>query len=201
MSTLVIADIHGHYDELLEILEPHFDSGVDLIFLGDLIDRASAPNGDINVLNLVHDIDQDPGAYGFASCTVLKGNHEVLFLDAVYHDDYDLWSYNGGDMYAIDEIMEHFEWLYELPAYTVRGDHLFVHAGVRPDVPLEEQEEFDMTWIRNPFLTSKDHGLPYTIVHGHTITNSGDIEYYPGRIAMDTGSFLTGKIGNLVLDC
>jgi serine/threonine protein phosphatase 1 len=58
-----------------------------------------------------------------------------------------------------------------------------------------------MTWIRNPFLTSKDHGLPYTIVHGHTITNSGDIEYYPGRIAMDTGSFLTGKIGNLVLDC
>ena len=201
MSTLVIADIHGHYDELKEVLTPHYDSGMDLIFLGDLIDRASQPDGDIKVLKLVRDINEDPGAYGFSSCTVLRGNHEVLFLDAVEHDDYELWSYNGGNMYAIDEIMEYYDWLYELPAYTVRDDFLFVHAGVRPDVPLNEQEEFDMTWIRDPFLNAKDHGLPYTIVHGHTITNSGDIEYYPGRIAMDTGSFMTGNIGNLVLDC
>ena len=201
MTTLVIADIHGCYTQLSDIISPYFGTGYDIVFLGDLIDRAPEPDGDLNVLTLVKDIDDNPGKYGFKSSTVLRGNHEVLFLDAVECMDYELWKYNGGCMQARHQLMEFHEWMSELPTYCVKGDFLFVHAGVRPDVPLEEQSEFDLTWIRQPFLKVKDHGLPYVVVHGHTITNSEDIEYYGGRIGMDTGSFRTGKIGNLVLDC
>ncbi len=201
MTTLVIADVHGCYTALADIIAPYFGTGYDIVFLGDLIDRSPEPDGDLNVLTLVKDIDDNPGKYGFKSSTVLRGNHEVLFLDAIECMDWELWKYNGGCMQARHQLMEFHEWMSELPTYAVKGDFLFVHAGVRPDVPLEEQSEFDLTWIRQPFLKAKDHGLPYVVVHGHTITNSEDIEYYGGRIAMDTGSFRTGKIGNLVLDC
>jgi serine/threonine protein phosphatase 1 len=202
MTTLVIADVHGCFTELANVIGPYFGTGYDVVFLGDLIDRSPEPQGDLNVLGLVKDIDENPGKYGFNSSTVLRGNHEVLFLDAVECMDWELWKHNGGCMQARHKIQDEFlDWMSNLPTHCVKGDFLFVHAGVRPDVPLEEQSEFDLTWIRKPFLTVKDHGLPYTIVHGHTITNSEDIEYYGGRIAMDTGSFRTGKIGNLVLDC
>ena len=202
MSTLVIADVHGCYSELVRTITPFLGSGYDIVFLGDLIDRSPELNGDLNVLTLVKHIDEDPGYYGFGESTVLRGNHEVLFLDAAEYDDWELWKYNGGCIRNRNQIMDEFyDWLSELPVYTVKDNYLFVHAGVRPDVPLEEQNEFDLTWIRDPFLKSRDHGLPYTVVHGHTITRSGDIEYNYGRIAMDTGSFRTGNIGNLVLEC
>ena len=202
MTTLVIADVHGCFTELANVIGPYFGTGYDVVFLGDLIDRSPEPQGDLNVLGLVKDIDLNPGKYGFNCSTVLRGNHEVLFMDAVECMDWELWKYNGGCIQARHKIEEEFlDWMSNLPTHCVKGDFLFVHAGVRPDVPLEEQTEFDLTWIRQPFLKAKDHGLPYTIVHGHTITNSEDIEYYSGRIAMDTGSVRTGKIGNLVLDC
>jgi serine/threonine protein phosphatase 1 len=53
-----------------------------------------------------------------------------------------------------------------------------VHAGVRPGIPLEEQRDEDLIWIRKPFL-SRRHGLPYTVVHGHTITRDHRIDRRP----------------------
>jgi len=55
--------------------------------------------------------------------------------------------------------MEHRDWLEALPLTAQRGSYLFVHAGVRPGVPLEEQQADDLLWIRRPFLT-RNHGLP-----------------------------------------
>ena len=77
------------------------------------------------------------------------------------------------------------------------GDYLFVHAGIRPGVPLEEQSTTDLRWIREPFLSdTRDHGM--VVVHGHTICE--DVEERGNRIAIDTGAFSSGRLTALVID-
>src|SRR5205814_1114661 len=77
------------------------------------------------------------------------------------------------------------------------GDYLFVHAGVRPGVPIDQQEQSDLRWIREPFLLDEgDHGC--VVVHGHTI--SAKIEERPNRIGIDTGAYRTGVLTALVIE-
>jgi serine/threonine protein phosphatase 1 len=77
------------------------------------------------------------------------------------------------------------------------GDYLFVHAGVRPGIGLEDQNPFDLMWIRETFLESDaDHGS--VVVHGHSIRPEPVIR--PNRIGIDTGAFRTGRLTALVLD-
>ena len=201
MTTLAIADIHGCYAQLELILQNYCGQDHDVIFLGDYIDRAKEEDGDINVLNKVEALTQDPLSHGFNSCIALLGNHEEMFMESVEEDNFNCWESNGGNTAAIPELKQHLEWLYSLPRYEQRGAFLFVHAGVRPGVALADQDPEDLLWIRRPFLTCKDHGLPWTVVHGHSITQSFEIEEHPGRIAMDCGSFATGRIGHAVFDC
>ena len=48
---------------------------------------------------------------------------------------------------------EHLDFL-EACALRLRiGGYLFVHAGIRPGVPLEAQDRYDLIWIREPFLS------------------------------------------------
>lgn len=77
------------------------------------------------------------------------------------------------------------------------GDYLFVHAGIRPGVPIEDQEPADLLWIREPFLShQKPH--PLMIVHGHQIRDGVDLRL--NRIGIDTGAYATGCLSCLVLD-
>ncbi len=77
------------------------------------------------------------------------------------------------------------------------GDYLFVHAGVRPGVPLEAQDPHDMVWIRGPFLRSnEDFGK--IVVHGHTPGREPDIR--PNRIGIDTGAVFTDRLTALRLE-
>ena len=77
------------------------------------------------------------------------------------------------------------------------GDYLFVHAGIRPGVELEQQTQTDLRWIRAPFLfDDTDHG--FIVVHGHTI--SSEVEERENRIGIDTGAYRTGILTALVID-
>lgn len=80
--------------------------------------------------------------------------------------------------------------LMENMADTFRfGDYLFVHAGIRPGIPVEEQSSHDLRLIREGFLEdTTDHGA--VIVHGHTIVP--EPEEHVNRIALDTGAYRTG---------
>ena len=79
----------------------------------------------------------------------------------------------------------HVDFLNNLPLFHQTKDVFFVHAGIRPGVPLDEQTEDDMVWIREPFLTdTTDHGP--LIVHGHTVVE--EPTHYGNRIALDTGA-------------
>ena len=77
------------------------------------------------------------------------------------------------------------------------GDYLFVHAGLRPGVALEEQLPADLRWIRGPFLKSDaDHGV--TVVHGHTFSAEPELRH--NRIGIDTGAYATGVLTALGLE-
>ena len=199
---VAIGDVHGCASLLREAIWPHLGSGAELIFLGDLVDRSPEPNGDQQVLELVRELQAHPETYGLAGVTVLRGNHEQMLLDALQEQDAgdatELWEWNGGDPAFLPVAREHQDWLETLPLTAIRGDHLFVHAGVRPEVPLQEQQADDLLWIRRPFLT-RNHGLPYTVVHGHTFRSDYRITRLPHRIGIDTGAFLSGRLTALPL--
>ena len=128
----------------------------------------------------------------------LKGNHEELFSIATA-DASDsqrmAWFQNGGeetmDSYNVtdpDDIPErHRIWLSSRPVIWNDGKRLFVHAGIRPSIPLAQQRERDLLWIREPFLSSEiDHGV--LVVHGHTPTRSGRPDIRNNRVNLDTGA-------------
>ena len=83
-------------------------------------------------------------------------------------------------------------------SYAWKG-WFFAHAGVLPGVALAMQDEDDLLWVRGPFLNSKrDHGA--VVVHGHTPTETGEVEDHGNRIAIDTGAGYGGPIGCIALE-
>jgi serine/threonine protein phosphatase 1 len=77
------------------------------------------------------------------------------------------------------------------------GDYLVVHAGIRPGVPVDQQLQTDLRWIRDPFLFDEtDHG--FVVVHGHTI--SDEVDERANRIGVDTGAYRSGVLTALGLE-
>ena len=92
---------------------------------------------------------------------------------------------------------EHRTFLADRPLWHRRGPALFVHAGIRPGVPLEAQDETDLVWIREPFLSDpRDHG--FLVVHGHTVVEAP--EHRGNRVAIDTGAGYGGPVTAIVLE-
>ncbi len=201
-EVVAIGDVHGCATLLREAIWPHLGRGAELILVGDLIDRSPEPDGDRQVIELVRELQANPEAYGLAGVTVLRGNHEQMLLDALAEDEpgeaTDLWEWNGGDPAFLNAAREHQDWLGALPLTTIRGSYLFVHAGVRPGLDLEDQQADDLLWIRRPFL-NRPHSLPYTVVHGHTFHQDYQVTRLPHRIGIDTGAFISGKLTALRL--
>jgi len=79
----------------------------------------------------------------------------------------------------------HKTFLTDLPLYVEREDVLFVHAGIRPGVPLAEQDPEDMIWIRNSFLM-EPAPHPWLVVHGHTAIDMP--HHYGNRVNLDGGA-------------
>jgi len=216
-----IGDVHGRLDLLDSLLadieadnRARGPAKTYLIFLGDLIDRGPESRGVIE--RLLH------APPDFARSIFLKGNHEEFLLGAL---DGELgmlqnWLVYGGaeccESYGISQgwlinasppdILprlatavppEHRTFL-EGMADTFRfGDYLFVHAGIRPGVPLEAQTGKDLRWIREGFLDDRtDHGV--VVVHGHTIVE--DVEELPNRIGIDTGAYRSGVLTALGIE-
>ncbi len=92
----------------------------------------------------------------------------------------------------------HREFLETLPVSLRIGQMIFVHAGIRPGISLEQQTDGDLMWIREPFLKLGPK-LPRTfVIHGHTPHPEPDLG--PSRVGIDTGAFYTGKLSILKID-
>jgi serine/threonine protein phosphatase 1 len=218
-----IGDIHGQLDQLRALEDlivadaaEHPAERRTIVYLGDYVDRGQDSAGAVG-----HLVDGPPAGF---DAVYLMGNHEALMLDFLEDPDGGAnWLMNGGDTTLEDygvEVHEtdavdgsrlqqlsrrfrqamprsHRSFLERLALSHVEGDYLFVHAGVRPDVPLDEQDPHDLVWIRYPFLqSSADFGK--LVVHGHT-PESHPVER-DNRIGIDTGAVYGGRLTALVLD-
>ena len=217
-----VGDIHGRADLLEALLAQiatdaaaHPKAAKRLIFLGDYVDRGPASSAVID--RVLHD-----GPAGF-EVVPLMGNHEEMMLR--FLEDLAVgrtWMMNGGDatlgsygveppsMFAGTALFRraqqqfaerlpasHKNFLAGLAVMHTEADYLFVHAGVRPGVALEEQRTEDLLWIRDEFLDSSlDFGK--VVVHGHSITL--EPEFRPNRIGIDTGAYRSNQLTCLVLD-
>jgi serine/threonine protein phosphatase 1 len=217
-----VGDVHGRLDLLLQLHEMIAGdaSTADglrkvVVYLGDYVDRGQESRQVIQFL-------LDEALAGFESVH-LRGNHEEIML--AFLDDVGvgpMWMSNGGDSTllsygvglqegaSIEErharVQEkfrgavpeaHLRFLRDLRLYHVEGDYLFVHAGIAPGKPLEEQNARDLLWIRDEFIRSDaDHGK--CVVHGHTIAPAPDLR--DNRIGIDTGAYFSGTLTCLVLE-
>jgi serine/threonine protein phosphatase 1 len=188
-----IGDIHGCLDQLqrlVELCEQDAESQRSkFVFLGDYIDRGSDSRGVIEFLMNLQKWSPD-------EIICLRGNHEQLLLDALEGEDAEMhWLSNGGEATlrsyrasrATDLPISHLDWIRSLPFLHDDGRRYFVHAGVHPDRPLDQQRKRDLLWIRDPFLSSsQDFGR--LIVHGHTPLQSGVPDQRANRLNIDTGA-------------
>ncbi|MFB5663438.1 metallophosphoesterase family protein [Alteribacillus sp. HJP-4] len=194
MRYLAVSDIHGEMSKLEEVLQKaSYDPGQDqLILLGDYIDRGPHSK---EVIDKVMELVEKDGAIA------IKGNHDDLFIRSKYEQEMkELWEMNGAtttiESYGEDmeKLEAHRKWLENnLQLYYETEDYIFVHGGLMPNVPLDEQEERTMLWIRH----SEKVGLGKTIIHGHTPVR--EITYDEDQIDIDTGAAYGGKLTMLEL--
>lgn len=214
-----IGDVHGCADllaRLLELIEAD-DSAREpadttVVFLGDLVDRG--PDS-ARVLDMVAYLQTR------RNVRLIAGNHEEMFLASfgcdrvlrqfLHHGGREtILSYMGdAEAYArltIEELREqlpglvperHLQLLRSMDNVLIIGDYVFVHAGIRPSVPLAEQSERDLRWIRKDFLEA-DFEPGFVVVHGHTI--APDVMSRPHRIGVDTGAYLHGRLTAIALE-
>ena len=217
-----VGDVHGRSDLLLELVEMIRDDMAEghaaahqVVFLGDYVDRGA---GNAEVIDI---LCSQP--FGKAATVCLIGNHEAVMLQ--FLEDAEIgrdWLRFGGDATlasygvrvrredpSIDDLLEaqaalrrnmpdqHLEFLRNLKLTYRAGDYLFVHAGIRPGVPLAQQDGNDLIWIRNTFLKSDDD-FGCVVVHGHTPNLK--IESRHNRIGVDTGAYFSGRLTAAVLE-
>lgn len=221
MRAYAVGDIHGQLhllDDLLRQIDADVAAGAPAevveIYLGDYVDRGPESAGVIDRL-CDRQARQDGRRRVF-----LRGNHEV-YLSEFLRDPGILpeWAHNGGvttiGSYGVnprpvppDPVAIHEAFLAAFPerhrafldglSWVLRlGDVLFVHAGIRPDVPLEAQSPDDLCLIRHEFL-NHDGPLPVRVVHGHTPVREPVATRW--RISVDTGAFATGRLTCAVIE-
>lgn len=215
-----VGDIHGRADLLARVLAAvaqdarSHDGEVALVTLGDYVDRG---RDTAQVLDMLA-----AGPLPGIAFHPLVGNHEVMLLSALMGSgDAMTWLTNGGDAtlasYGIDwrrlspergfpglaDVLRrhmpqgHVDFLRRCALTHAIGDYLFVHAGIRPGVPLAQQRPEDLVGIRRPFL---DASQPHekVVVHGHTIVETPEVCH--NRIGIDTGAYVSDVLTCLCLE-
>jgi serine/threonine protein phosphatase 1 len=211
-----LSDIHGCYDEMVAaerriVEDAHTLPGRKLLmFLGDYVDRGPRSSDVLAHLSA-------PPPDGFDR-HALCGNHDDVFLR--FLDDPDAnshWLEFGAlptlasygvdarrlllaEDHSIGELRDivvkampaaHIDLLRSLAAAVTIGSTLFVHAGIRPGMPIKDQTDEDLMWIREPFL-SEGPQLPLLVIHGHT-PGSHPV-FGKDRIGIDTAVSMGGTL-------
>ena len=214
-----VGDIHGRID-LFEDLIRRIDADdarrrrahTRIVLLGDLVDRGKDSAA---VVARAREWAQR------RNVTIIQGNHEEMMLASRRDQDalrgflkfggletivsygVDPRAVAGADIDTLQRLLieaippEDIAFLEGFKKMVQIGDYLFVHAGIRPDTPLEHQLGQDCRWIREPFLSHKgDFGV--CVIHGHTITRAPEI--CANRIGIDTGAFCHGTLTAIGLE-
>ncbi len=216
----VIGDVHGCADRLFalhEAVAAHFAAhpcpSPLLVHLGDLVDRGPDSARVVARLSVASPVHRVP-------MVNLMGNHEWMMLTALASDDpgaANHWIDNGGgeslrswgvrpgtpshqwpSLLPVDHLL----FLRDLRPYHRLDGYIFVHAGLRPGIPLARQHWSDLLWIREGFLDYPGALLPdapaLVAVHGHTPAIAPELR--SNRIGIDTGAVRGGKLTCAILE-
>lgn len=213
-----IGDVHGRFDLLTRLLTFISDDAAfrgqepKVIFLGDIVDRGPDNKGCIELVA--------SALQRWPKSRLVLGNHDDWFLRVLGTDDPDMsvvnsWLRNGGlsTLYNYDyepdlgmargavkiDYQHHISMFQEASLLEIDGPFAFVHAGVHPGRPINDQERNDFLSIRKPFLEFPEP-LSHIVVHGHTIPDGGRPLVTHSRIALDTGAYHTGHLTTLIID-
>ena len=201
MLTYAIGDIHGRADLLnkllIKIARHAGDREYRIVTLGDYVDRGPDSKGVLDTL------------MGLPNLIALRGNHEAMFLAAIgdpddfgghYAEISDFLS-NGGqetlDSFGIslpgDLDRKYLRFLWQTKFSFQDERRFYVHAGVDPTVPLNEQTQRTMMYTRSPFLNITFKFEKY-VVHGHTPQASGWPDVKPNRCNLDTKAWASNRL-------
>ena len=195
---IAITDIHGELRKLDSVLSKVNTRDDDIfVFMGDYIDRGPDSRGVVDRIISKNTTNK---------CIYLIGSHEYAYLHSKQDEYYNylFWNYGGpetvksyGSFENIGKI--HGEFFKSLNFYYLTDKYLFVHAGINPKYPINEQDEVDMVYIRYNFINSK-HNLPQKIIFGHTDFNRPYID--EGKIGIDLGcgKYKNSPLCALILD-
>ena len=214
-----VGDIHGRLD-LFEALVAAIEADdaarapaeTLIVLLGDLVDRGDDSRG---VIEFARDLQRR------RPVRILAGNHEEMFLRSlsdietfrhfirhggretllsygINHGQFQAASMEEAQQLASEAVpADHLAFLESFEDMIQLGDYLFVHAGIDPRLPIDQQRSRDLRWIREPFRSHEgSHGV--VVVHGHTICD--EPEDCGNRIGIDTGAFMSGRLTALILE-
>lgn len=192
-----VGDIHGCFDKLISLMDI---IDVDLkketlVFIGDYIDRGAHSK---EVVDYLIDLATRGNRVVF-----LKGNHELMLQNYLRGEDRLSFLYNGGEA-TLSSYMkssgrgdanlippEHLKFFDNLRLYYETDSHIFVHGGLKANIPLEHQDEWDMLWIRDEFIYS-DFDFGKRVIFGHTPFREPLI--LDNKIGIDTGCVYGNKL-------
>ncbi|MDO9707434.1 metallophosphoesterase family protein [Paracraurococcus lichenis] len=209
-----IGDVHGCDDRLARLhamiaedLAARPAEAPLLLHVGDFVDRGPDSAG---VVQRLAGGSPLPGL----PMVNLMGNHERTMLDALAGERAAItdWRISGGRealaSWGLDADADpagwiegipgaHLDFLNRLDLHHRLGGYLFVHAGLRPGIPLEDQAEDDLLRIRGSFLNS-DAEFGAVVVHGHSPSRGPVVKR--NRIGIDTGAVFGRELTCLVLE-
>lgn len=193
-----VGDIHGCYDKLtslMDTLDNHIDPDNDtIVFLGDYIDRG--PNS-FEVVEYLINIKER-----FRDIVFLKGNHEEMLGQYLAGLDKYTYLVNGGQQ-TLESYMEHestddspiprthINFFSSLPLFFETDEYIFVHAGLKEKISVENQISDDLLWIRGKFLRS-NYNFGKQVVFGHTPFPEPLVQ--DNKIGIDTGAVYGNKL-------
>jgi diadenosine tetraphosphatase ApaH/serine/threonine PP2A family protein phosphatase len=222
-----IGDIHGHLDQLLRvhdlIEQDQAAQGYDnapVVHIGDLTDRGPDSRGVIQhlidgraagrnwiIIKGNHDrffqmFVEDPNWVDTRLRPELTWLHQRMGgLETLKSYGIDAtatrtWLDLASEAQAIVPPAQT-AFLRGLPLYHQHEDLLFVHAGLQPNVAIEDQTENDLMWMREPFLSHKESHGPL-IIHGHTMVDL--VEHQGNRVNIDTGAGRGDDLSTVVIE-
>ena len=199
--TLIVGDVHGCREELEDLLEESgWEDGDQLVLVGDLVSKGPDSLG---VVRLVRKL----------GALAVRGNHDQHCLK--------WWNAKcaGGDLPNLrpahqrvaDELQEEdWQWLAALPFWLELPEHdaLVVHGGLLPDLPLEDQDPYDLMNMRSILddgtaSRSYEEGTPWASVWpGHRLVVFGHdavrgLQNRAHSVGLDTGCVYGGWLTGL----
>ena len=206
--TYAVGDVHGRADLLKAVIHHAISDAMSrnaipkFIFLGDICDRGPRSR---QALDLVADVLGD-----FEGSVLLKSNHDDMFAGALRSMDrrqIGAWLSRGGmqtlasycpsDLNGAFEVIrtlhqDHLRMIDDAASMYVENGIVFAHAGINPDMGIQQQDDHDLMWIRDGFLEHVGY-LDAVVVHGHTVV--GDLPVATeNRVSIDTGAHTSGRL-------